>query len=106
MNTFILIYIAILFSLYTIAGKIFLLSSTLPGTALIITVICYLIYIAICKVIERNNKIHNDTVNIMREKHGHTFNYQPNETEEERKARVNAEVDKIIEEQRNNKKQS
>ena len=106
MNTFILMYIAILLSLYTVAGKILLLSSTLPGTALIATIICYVIYIAIRKAIERNNKIHNETLNILREENKHTFNYHTNETDAERKARVNAEVDKIIEEQRNNKKQS
>ena len=95
MHTFLLMYIAVLFSLYTIAGQIIFINGILPIIALFFTVIFFAVY----KQVQRNKKK-------TKEHHGHTFHYHTQETDTERKARVNAEVDKIIEEQRNNKKQS
>ncbi len=57
--------------------------------------------------INRQRQIDHETNHIMHEQsRRNNFQNLTNETEAQRKARVNAEVDKIIEEQRNNKKQS
>lgn len=89
MNTFLLMYIAILFSLYTIPGmKILLLlfkSASLPIIALILTAVFFAIYKATLYFLNKNSK--------------------NKETDEEKKARINAEIDKIIEEQRKNKRE-
>lgn len=101
MNTFILMYIAILLSLYFVISKNIILLSKyltyLPIISLFITAICFALYLLVLYLIKKKSTG-------SKERHA-IYNYS-NETEEERKARVNAEVDKIIEEQRNNKKQS
>ena len=98
MNTFILMYIAILLSLYFVISKnIILISKYLPDLpiiALFITAICFALYLLALFLIKKHF--------VQSKEHHVIYNYS-NETEEERKTRVNAEVDKIIEEQRNNK---
>ena len=94
MNTFLLMYIAILFSLYTIPGmKILLLfkSASLPIIALILTAVFFAIYKATLYFLSKKSK--------------DTTYYTTTETDEEKTARINAEIDKIIEEQRKNKRE-
>jgi hypothetical protein len=69
----------------------------LPIIALFIAAICFALYLLTLFLIKKYSTKST-------ERHA-TYNYT-NETDAERKARVNAEVDKIIEEQRNNKGQS
>lgn len=84
MTIFLLLYIAILFTLDVMFGGIILLNFFLPLIALVITTIIYIVY-AIA---------HRDKTPT--KKQGHTFINYNNETEEERKARVNKEMERII----------
>lgn len=84
MTNFIILYIAILLSLDIMFGDIIFLNLAIPFIALLITAISY----GIAKLIKKP-------------KTKAVFAYPTKETEEERKKRVNAEVDKIIEDIRN-----
>ena len=89
MTNFLLLYIAVLLSFDMIMGFIPVLGMFVPLYALIIACVISLIYWAIKWVIRMITAKNS-------EYHGHTFYYDTGETEEEKRARVNAEVDKWL----------
>ena len=92
MTNFLLLFIAVLLSfdmIMNFSSFLDIFAPLVPLYALIIACVISLIYWAI-KWIIRMITAKNS------EYHGHTFYYDTGETEEEKRARVNAEVDKWL----------
>lgn len=106
MIAILLIYIILILMLNSFLGWLPFGKLLSFAIATFFTLIIGIIYYIIKKAQRTPKEERNGTDNQKKPKRNRSFINFSNETEEERKARVNAEVDKIIEEQRKNKGQS